>query len=308
MSFCYREPEYRELAPAFEIPEDDPNYSSEDGILFNKGKTVLVRFPTERDCRGYRLPDSVEEIASYAFARCRIETLEMNRVRRVRNRAFWNCEALREVDLGTELTVLTRGMFFACFGLKKLEIPERITEIQNLFAEMCTNLQELTIPRSVRRIGTMPLGGGNTVLYFEYNGAVIHFRDQTLMPGKNGELIDLPYYDAEFRDTSSQGQTRNPYRSLTAFLRLTHPVDLRESDRQFYIHFLRRYLFEFTEQILEDNKADWMRQLLELGVAQKQNMETLIRRSTEAGTTAITALLLNYKQKQWPEKDDEFEL
>lgn len=46
------------------------NYSSDDGVLFDKAKETLIKYP---DGKGnyYMIPDSVRTIKSFAFSRCR---------------------------------------------------------------------------------------------------------------------------------------------------------------------------------------------------------------------------------------------
>jgi hypothetical protein len=50
------------------VAVDNENYSSEDGVLFNKNKTVLVAYPAGRQ-GAYIIPRSVTEIGDYAFSR-----------------------------------------------------------------------------------------------------------------------------------------------------------------------------------------------------------------------------------------------
>ena len=302
MSFSYYDYFYMKKAPEFHIPEDDPNYFSEDGILFNKDKTVLLRFPTEGPIRHYKLPDSVEEIGQFAFGKCLLESLDLNRLKRAGKRAVWNCENLRELNFGTEIQVLTEGIVFGCHNLRELTIPPNVRELEDCSVEMCTNLQDVVIPKTVKKLGSAPFGcSGSVIMHFEYNGAVIFVREQALKSGKNGKLVDFEDYDSAFQRL--QFETR----PLTAFLRLAYPADLTEEWRKFYTSFLRRHIRELTDEFFAKNRVDWMRILIERGVIYEDNIDMMIVDSTNAGTTAITALLLDYKRKS-VSKEDEFEL
>ena len=44
-------------------------YSSQDGVLYNKAKTVLIQCPGGKS-GGFTIPDSVTSIGDYAFASC----------------------------------------------------------------------------------------------------------------------------------------------------------------------------------------------------------------------------------------------
>ncbi len=49
------------------IAADNKYYSSEDGVLFNKDKTVLYKYPSKAERKVYTIPDTVTEINAEAF-------------------------------------------------------------------------------------------------------------------------------------------------------------------------------------------------------------------------------------------------
>ena len=51
------------------VDENNPYYSSENGVLFNKDKSTLIRCPQGKNGT-YTIPDSVTEIGNYAFSNC----------------------------------------------------------------------------------------------------------------------------------------------------------------------------------------------------------------------------------------------
>lgn len=50
----------------FEVPEENKHFSTQDGVLFNKDKTTLVRFPPGKG-GSYTIPEGTKEIAAQAF-------------------------------------------------------------------------------------------------------------------------------------------------------------------------------------------------------------------------------------------------
>lgn len=52
---------------AYEVSPDNPVYSSEDGIMFNKDKTELLHFPAKKQVESYSIPEKVEKIGEFAF-------------------------------------------------------------------------------------------------------------------------------------------------------------------------------------------------------------------------------------------------
>ncbi|MBQ8511248.1 MAG: leucine-rich repeat protein, partial [Clostridia bacterium] len=49
------------------VDADNTAYSSEDGVFYDKGKTILYTYPADSALTSYEIPDTVTEIKSYAF-------------------------------------------------------------------------------------------------------------------------------------------------------------------------------------------------------------------------------------------------
>ena len=49
------------------VDSDNENYSSEDGVLFNKNKTTLLSYPAKKEGTNYSILSSVEYIGASAF-------------------------------------------------------------------------------------------------------------------------------------------------------------------------------------------------------------------------------------------------
>ena len=75
------------------------NYSSADGVLFNKNKTKLIQYPIGNLRNSYSLPNSVKSIEDGAFARCSnlINVTIGNQVTGIGEYAFYNCSSLVNV-------------------------------------------------------------------------------------------------------------------------------------------------------------------------------------------------------------------
>ncbi len=57
------------------VSEENSNYTSEDGVLFNKAKTELVYFPVGRSYGEYTIPESVTGLGDYAFLNCNLDVI-----------------------------------------------------------------------------------------------------------------------------------------------------------------------------------------------------------------------------------------
>lgn len=113
------------------VSELNDNYSSVDGVLFNKDKTELIRFPTKKTSEIYTIPDSVSCIY---------------------NDAFLKCVNLSSVVLPSGITTLGNNMFQGCSSLETVSIPKSVTSIGSNAFQDCVELRDITIPESVESI------------------------------------------------------------------------------------------------------------------------------------------------------------
>ncbi len=74
----------------------NPNYLAEDGILFNKTKTLLIACPTSKT-GSYTIPSSVTSIGE-AFENCRLNSVTIpSSVTSIASYTFFGCEGLKSI-------------------------------------------------------------------------------------------------------------------------------------------------------------------------------------------------------------------
>ncbi len=72
ITYYMMEPYTYSYVEEFEVHPDNKFYSSEDGVLFNKDKTKLVKFPQGKVMEEYIVPATVKEFGDGAFRECNI--------------------------------------------------------------------------------------------------------------------------------------------------------------------------------------------------------------------------------------------
>ncbi|MDR1562246.1 MAG: leucine-rich repeat domain-containing protein [Dysgonamonadaceae bacterium] len=82
-----------------EVSENNKAYASENGILFNKSKSNLIKYPEGKQDASYTIPSSVTSIGEYAFCYCSGLALVTipNSVTSIGEYAFAWCSALTSV-------------------------------------------------------------------------------------------------------------------------------------------------------------------------------------------------------------------
>jgi hypothetical protein len=136
------------------VSVSNSNYSSLDGVLFNKDKSILIGFPGGK-IGSYTIPDSVTSIGGSAFDRCTGLTSVTipDSVTSIGGSAFDRCTGLTSVTIGNSVTSIGAYAFYSCTGLTTITIPSSVTSIGEGAFNQCTGLTSVTIGNSVLTIG-----------------------------------------------------------------------------------------------------------------------------------------------------------
>lgn len=123
------------------VSENNPVFSSEDGVLFDKDKTKLLKYPSAKPCTVYRIPDSVESFDPLcAFERhCRLTDFEVGE----------NSESYSVRDgvlFSKDGTVLIK--YPAGKEQTSYRVPDGVKRIKDSAFFGVKNLTEVTLPAS----------------------------------------------------------------------------------------------------------------------------------------------------------------
>jgi hypothetical protein len=112
------------------VTDGSGNFSSQDGVLYNKDKSTLVAYPAGKTDKSFTAPKSVKEIAQSAFYKAvNLESVDLSSVKTVNAFAFENCENLKKIKFTKNLTTLGSDALYNCKSLKKLRLPKSLTDI-----------------------------------------------------------------------------------------------------------------------------------------------------------------------------------
>ncbi len=141
-------------------PENKYFYSDTDGILFDKNKEVLLRYPSQKNDKIYIVPESVIKIDKLAFdcAKYLNEVVISKGITSVEFAAFRNCDSLKTVkNLSVSLNI-ANGAFESCNNLTDINL-DGVTKIGSWAFQDCSSLKEIIIPDSVIDIGSAAFYG-----------------------------------------------------------------------------------------------------------------------------------------------------
>jgi hypothetical protein len=146
---------------SFIVDERNPVFSSSSGVLFNKNKTALIKYPCAREGRSFAVPAGVERIEDEAFVYSeKLVALTLpNGVIFIGNSAFAGCRGLTAISIPPGLIFIGDYAFSGCAGLASITIPASVIYIGEGAFNYCNGLKSLTIPASVNVIGELAFTG-----------------------------------------------------------------------------------------------------------------------------------------------------
>lgn len=201
-----------------EVDKNNLNYTSINGVLFSKDKTVLLAYPKENSATSYIIPDGVKIIESTAFmGTSNLNSIVIpNGVTTIKENAFYLCSNLKNISIPTSVKSIGRDAFdFSvcskvnngyyisnCLIGADNEINGNFTikDGTRLVADSAIkgneNLESITVPASVEIIGDCALNFSSESLknitvanenkYFSSENGVLFNKSKT-------ELLCYPY-------------------------------------------------------------------------------------------------------------------
>lgn len=138
------------------VDKSNQNYSNdENGVLFNKLKTELIRYPIDNILTEYEIPDSVIKIGDFSFSSsAKLEKIIIpDSVVDIGNNAFSSCRGFAEISIPDSVKAIGENAFYWCNNLKSINLPYGLKNIEKCTFYHCTSLEKINIPYGVESIG-----------------------------------------------------------------------------------------------------------------------------------------------------------
>jgi hypothetical protein len=103
----------------FDVDEDNLNYASVDGVLYNEAMTTLLQYPSAKAGSSFVMPDTVTAIGTRAFNKCLnlVSVLLSNNLADIAGRAFSNCPNIASLTIPGSVTHIGLFAFSGCSSL-----------------------------------------------------------------------------------------------------------------------------------------------------------------------------------------------
>ncbi len=164
------------------VDDDNTNFSSYDGILYNRDRSKLLRCPEGKlgtviipngvgtigdyafshceDLLDIYIPESVANIGDNAFINCSMMNVTISKgVESIGRCAFMGCGNLANIAIPNSVIHIGESAFSMCSSLSEVYIPGNLTGIEDRMFQDCNSLTSIIIPEGVTTIGDFAFGG-----------------------------------------------------------------------------------------------------------------------------------------------------
>lgn len=121
-----------EVLTAINVDAENADYSSENGVLFDKNKTQIIKYPEAKSENSYEIPNTVENVCYKAFNKC---------------------SNLTEIIIPEGVTAIGESAFEYCTKLAKVDLPDSVTSIGKYALANCDLLSDVKIGNNVINAG-----------------------------------------------------------------------------------------------------------------------------------------------------------
>ncbi len=177
------------------VHKDNPSFSSdENGVLFNKDKTKLIRMG--RGYEGsYKIPATVTTIGAYAFSYCQSLTsldVSQSSVETVESNAFRYCDKLTTLEFPSTLKKIREYALRSCTALETVALGNSLEEIEGYAFYGCSKLNGVVLPDTCQSIGNYCFYSCGSLTDVDLGEGLLYIRYESFYNCRNLKSISLP--------------------------------------------------------------------------------------------------------------------
>ncbi|QTQ15193.1 leucine-rich repeat protein [Treponema parvum] len=150
--------EWGDTLQSVTVAADNEFLSSQDGVLFNKGKTVLLWYPRSKTDASYSVPPGVTELAFGSFRKIPALTSVTlpDGLKRIGDYVVWECPNIATLELPLSLEFIGH---YSLTDLKvsSMVVPENVKELRSYVLSSCDNLTSVELPSTLKSMRYLSL-------------------------------------------------------------------------------------------------------------------------------------------------------
>ena len=308
------------------VDEEHTEYSSIDGVVYNKDKSELVMYPVAAKRSEFTVPETVLDIRAEAFYETKhLKTIDLRNTKHIGSEAFYY-SSVEKVYLD-KVEIIDSGAF-KWSKLKHFDFPSTLREI-GVQAFDCNIQKCITVPNSVEFVSVNCFERAKEISIFdnlrvratvpewrwrnlgriskEYKMFVYSAADESLRyvvpmfpdgTWKMNEILTEAWnkegcFDFHALDSYFKEIKEPESKKQIAVTRLKWPSELEDAHREVYIKYLSRNAKKILTQCIDDSDIEDFMFFKDLGLLKKNIISDLVEHAAEKNATEFTAVLLN---------------
>lgn len=303
--------------------DDNPFFTSKDGVLYSKDMTKLIVYPTASTVARFEVPETVRTIGE---------------------KAFYGCNHLKEIMLPEECVTIETEAFADCWNLQKINL-DYVKTIGDCAFESC-GLRKVEL-FSVKKFEGTPFLGTDLNEIFIYKGIETkvsgnsYSYDVFVLSKENHSLVGVfpihhdgnshtdnmlkqawdgkDSFDYQLLDDYFKSIKKPIAKTKVALTRLLYPFELNKDSKKNYQAHIKRNAVNIVEKLIDgpaDKSDDYSPYLYEqsfeicdsLELLKKGNIDELINYASRSDNMQWSAFLLDWKNKNVKPKTDSIDL
>ena len=207
------------------IDANNTAYCSENGVLYDIGKTKLMFYPSKKTDTSFSIPKCVTSIGFGAFSDCTALTSVIipYGVKSIGGYAFHGCKGLTSIKIPNGAESIGEYAFQSCVGLTSVTIPNNVTNIGSGAFSLCDALTEVNYTGTQEDWKNIDKGDGylddESIVEYRPGIWITHHGDKIVVEPINisaGKTVILALYDGDrFVEIQQSDEYSNENKEIT---------------------------------------------------------------------------------------------
>lgn len=183
------------------IENDSPHFILENGVLYNKDKTILIHYTPSNINKEFVIPDGIAVLGKHCFYNCKnLEKITISSsVALFKNNPFSGCSNLKEIENNSKYYHFYNGLILnrfrtiviSCLNNIEMDVlvfPESVTTIARNSFYNCKGIKKIILSENINNISYNPFAGCPDLI-LESNTKHFPVKDDILYKGSDFSYV-----------------------------------------------------------------------------------------------------------------------